>query len=97
MPFVMDKVRRKAKISNRYNQVHLTRDNVCEIDKNTQENITYKRAKRPDLSQQVTTRLQETDMTEWQRQTRISRDMRFPTMWYMRPAKAQTSLRICAV
>ena len=25
----------------------------------------------------------------------ISRDMRFPTMWYVRPAKAQTSLRIC--
>ena len=23
--------------------------------------------------------------------------MRFPTMWYVRPAKAQTSLRICAV
>ena len=27
----------------------------------------------------------------------MSRDMRFPTMWYVRPAKAQTSLRICAV
>ena len=26
-----------------------------------------------------------------------SRDMRFPTMWYVRPAKAQTSLRIRAV
>ena len=24
----------------------------------------------------------------------MSRDMRFPTMWYVRPAKAQTSLRI---
>ena len=23
--------------------------------------------------------------------------MRFPTMWYVRPSKAQTSLRICAV
>ena len=23
--------------------------------------------------------------------------MRFPTIWYVRPAKAQTSLRICAV
>ena len=23
--------------------------------------------------------------------------MRFPTMWYVRPAKVQTSLRICAV
>ena len=27
----------------------------------------------------------------------LSRDMRFPTMWYVRPAKAQTSLCICAV
>ena len=26
----------------------------------------------------------------------MSRGMRFPTMWYVRPAKAQTSLRICA-
>ena len=27
----------------------------------------------------------------------LSRDMRFPTMWYVRPAKTQTSLRIRAV
>ena len=27
----------------------------------------------------------------------LSRDMRFPTMWYVRPATAQTSLRIHAV
>ena len=27
----------------------------------------------------------------------MSRDMRFPTMWYVRPAQAQTSLRIRAV
>ena len=27
----------------------------------------------------------------------LSRDMRFPTMWYVRPAKPQTSLRIRAV
>ena len=26
----------------------------------------------------------------------MSRDMGFPTMWYLRPAKAQTSLRIRA-
>ena len=31
------------------------------------------------------------------RQLQISRDMRFPTMWYVRPAKAQISLRIWAV
>ena len=29
--------------------------------------------------------------------TYFSRDMRFPTMWYVRPAKPQTSLRIRAV
>ena len=28
---------------------------------------------------------------------KMSCDMRFPTMWYVRPAKAQTSLRIGAV
>ena len=27
----------------------------------------------------------------------MSRDMRFPTMWYVQPAKAQTSMRIRAV
>ena len=27
----------------------------------------------------------------------LSRGMRFPTMWYIRPAKPQISLRICAV
>ena len=27
----------------------------------------------------------------------LSRDMRFPTMWYVRPTKAQISLPICAV
>ena len=25
----------------------------------------------------------------------LSQDMRFSTMWYVQPAKAQTSLRIC--
>ena len=29
--------------------------------------------------------------------TNVSHDMRFPTMWYVRPAMAKTSLRICAV
>ena len=32
-----------------------------------------------------------------QYQDYLSHDMRFPTMWYVRPAKAQTSLRMCAV
>ena len=46
-------IQKKAKIRNRYNQVpNLTQDNTWESDI-TQENITYKRAKRPALSQQV--------------------------------------------
>ena len=30
-------------------------------------------------------------------ETDLSRDMRFPTMWYVRPAKPQISLHIRAV
>ena len=30
-------------------------------------------------------------------QIQLSRDMRFPTMWYVRPAKPQISLHICTV
>ena len=29
--------------------------------------------------------------------TDLSHNIRFPTMWHVRPAKAQTSLTICAV
>ena len=59
------KVRKKANIRNRYNKVpHLTKDTTWESDK-TQENITHNRAKRPALSQQVTTRLQRTDKKAW--------------------------------
>ena len=48
----LSKVRKKAKIRNRYNQVPHTQ----KVTK-TQENITYKTAKRSAISQQVTTRL----------------------------------------
>ena len=41
----------------------MTQDTTWESEK-AQENITYKRAKRSTLSQEVTTRLQETDITE---------------------------------
>ena len=59
-----DKVRKKAKIRNRYNQVpRHTKDTTWESDK-TQDNIIYNRAKRLALSQQVTTGLQITDMTD---------------------------------
>ena len=36
-------------------------------------------------------------MKEFSEKVNLSRNMRFPTMWYVRPTKAQTSLRICAV
>ena len=55
------KVGKKANIRNRYNQVpDMTQDTVWESD-NTQENITYRRAKKSSLSQQVTTRLNDVD------------------------------------
>ena len=48
--FYIIKVKRKAKIKNRYNQVpHLILDTIWESD-NTQENVTHKRAKRSALS-----------------------------------------------
>ena len=41
------------------------------------------------------------DMGDWERVMAVNQhlrhDMRFPTMWYVRPAKAQNSLRISAV
>ena len=48
-------------IRNQYNKVlHLFQDTIWESDK-TQENITFKKAKRSALSQQMTTRLQDSD------------------------------------
>ena len=40
----------------------------------TQENITYRRAKKSAFSEQVTTRLHKTDKTIWQRQTQKKND-----------------------
>ena len=57
------KVRKNAKIRNRYNQVpHLIQDIEWESDKK-QENITHRRGKRSSLSHQVTTKLQDTGST----------------------------------
>ena len=50
----------------------LTKDTERESDK-TRENMTYKKAKRSALSQQVAIRLQETGITVWQRQTQITK------------------------
>ena len=66
---------KKANIRNRYNQVpHLIweSDNKHHIQE-SHENIKYRIAKRSALSQQVTTRLQDTDKTIWQRQTQIKK------------------------
>ena len=57
------KVRLKAKIRNRYNQIqHLTQDTIWKSDKTTRKHHTQK-TKMSALSQQVTTRLQGTDKT----------------------------------
>ena len=64
-------VKNKAKISNRYNQVpHLTQDTAWKSD-NITTNVTNRRAKKSALSQQVATRLHNTDKTIWQRQIQL--------------------------
>ena len=61
------KVRKTAKIRNRYNQVpHLTKDTTWESSKTTITSQT--RAKRSALSEQVTTMQQWTDAKAWQSQ-----------------------------
>ena len=62
------KAKKVANIRNRYNQVpHLTQDNTCESDINTIKQ-SQTRAKRSNLSQQVTTRQQWTDAKACQTQ-----------------------------
>ena len=54
----------------------------------------------PNLHQSIKCLISEKPLTMVQIPTPkpyLSHDMRFPTMWYVEPAKAQTSLRICAV
>ena len=68
----MGKVRKQAKIKNRYNQV-LHPGHRMGKWKKKQENITYKRAKKSALSPQMTSSLHETDMALWQRQTQITK------------------------
>ena len=54
------------------NQVpHLNQDIEWKRDKKKQENITRRRGKRSSLSHQVTTKLQDTGSTIYQRQTQI--------------------------
>ena len=64
LPCVLEQSKEEGKDQE---SIQTTQDTVWESDKNTR-NITYKRAKRSAFSQQVTTRLQETDKTGWQRQ-----------------------------
>ena len=57
------KVRKRAKIRNRYNQApHQTQDNNWKMT--TSQNTSQTRAKRSALSQQMTTRHQQTDVHE---------------------------------
>ena len=55
----------------------MTQITILECDK-TQENTKHKRAKRPALSQQVTTMLQGTDKTVRQSQTRNTNNKKYP-------------------
>ena len=65
--------RYQANITNLYNQVpHLTQDTKRESEKN-KKTSQYKKAKSSALVQQVATRLQEIDITVWQRQTQITK------------------------
>ena len=69
----VEQIRKKAKIRNRYNQVpHLTQNTLWESDKIT-INVIYRSAYRSALSQQVTTRLQDTDRAICQRGTQIKK------------------------
>ena len=64
------KIKKMAKIRNQYNQVpHQTHTTIWDNNKKTR-NIIYQKAKRSAFSQQVTTRLQGTGKTVWQKQTR---------------------------
>ena len=66
LSLIVVKGSKETKIRNRYNQVpQLTQDTTWESDKNMKK-ITYKRAKRLALSQQVTIRLQLSDKKAWQ-------------------------------
>ena len=44
-----------------------------------------------------TVNLYKNDWSDWIYEVYMSPDIKFPTMWYVQPAKAQISLRICAV
>ena len=76
------KIRKKANIRNLYNQVlHLAQDTIWESDKNTRKTpgkTSHTTVKRSVLSQQVTTRLQGTDKTIRQRQTRNTNNKNDP-------------------
>ena len=62
----------------RYNQLPLlTHDTILKVTK-TQENITYKRAKRSNLTKQEITRLRGTYKTIWQRKTRNTNNKKDP-------------------
>ena len=76
----LNKVRKNARIRNRYNQIpHLTKNTIWKSDKNYIQNVTYKKAERSALSQQVTTRLQGTDkaVSEYAQEIPQSHSLRY--------------------
>ena len=64
---------KKAKIRNRYNQVpYLTQDTVLESDKKTRKHHKQEESQEVNPSQQVITRIQETDVKVRNRQIQIT-------------------------
>ena len=107
MHFTGSKVRKRAKIRNRYSQApHLTQDtngkvstSQLDIKNESQEVSPFPAGDHLNL---LKTDLQLKPKTAfWLPDGAVlgemSRDMRFHTMWYMRPAKAKISLYIHAV
>ena len=111
--FVHNKLRKVAKTRNRCNQVpHLTQDTTWESDKNTKiTNKSQEVSSFPAGDHKVAMNRRESMETQdinntndLQKKYRLrtvrkhmSPCMRFPTMWYMRPAKPPISLPIRAI
>ena len=75
------KVRKKAKIRNRHKLVlHLTQVTIWKSDKNTIKRH-IQESQEASSSQQVTTRLHDTDKTMWQRQTQNKKDDPQKSIW----------------
>ena len=74
-----------------HSRIHTKQTKISNLFRLTQVHVP---GKIPLLSTEQTN-----EITDYAKQFSYQRnhDTRFPTMWCVRPAKAQTSLRICAV